>query len=91
MHGTHTHTHTGDIFEPVGSVVGSLKNCKVGDGVVEIGDESSSNSNGGRIVLEAKRQKRYSLKQALEEIRLARSNRGAQVCTIDHVSVYGVA
>ena len=81
MHGTHTHTHTGDIFEPVGSVVGSLKNCKVGDGVVEIGDESSSsnNSNGGRIVLEAKRQKRYSLKQALEEIRLARSNRDAQV------------
>ena len=75
----HTHTHTGDIFEPVGSVVGSLKNCKVGDGVVEIGDESSSNSNGGRIVLEAKRQKRYSLKQALEEIRLARSNRDAQV------------
>ena len=72
--------------------MGSLKNCKVGDGVVEIGDESSSNSNGGRIVLEAKRQKRYSLKQALEEIRLARSNRGAQVCTIDHVStVYGVA
>ena len=74
------YTHTGDIFEPVGSVVGSLKNCKVGDGVVEIGDESSSNnSNGGRIVLEAKRQKRYSLKQALEEIRLARSNRDAQV------------
>ena len=47
---------------------------------MEIGDESSSNnSNGGRIVLEAKRQKRYSLKQALEEIRLARSNRDAQV------------
>ena len=69
----------GDIFEHVGSVVGSLKNCKVGDGIVELSSDHSSSNSYGRIVLEAKRQKRYSVKQALEEIRLARSNRDAQV------------
>ena len=44
--------HTGDIFEPVGSVVGSLKNCKVGDGVVEItmgGDPIGKPCVGGSL------------------------------------------
>jgi len=58
----------GDIFEHVGNITGRLKNCKIGDGVVEIGGESNTGEEG-RIVLEAKRQKRYSVKQALEEIR----------------------
>jgi hypothetical protein len=66
----------GDICEPVGVTNGRLQR-KVGDFVLELGPESAS--PGARIVIEAKAQKRCTLKAALNELAEARKNRDAQV------------
>jgi hypothetical protein len=67
----------GDLAEATGATTGLIKNCKVGDGVVELGPESAA--PGARLVIEAKEKAGYSLANAREEIELARKNRDAQV------------
>lgn len=67
----------GDIAEFTADRVGAIKNCKVGDAVLELGPESGA--SGARIVFEAKEVQGYTLKSALEEIEQARKNRSAQV------------
>ncbi len=67
----------GDIHQATGNRTGSIKNCKIGDHVVECGPESPA--PGVKIAWEAKEHKRYALKNALKEIEKARKNRSAQV------------
>ncbi len=67
----------GDIHQATGNRTGSIKNCKVGDHVVECGPESPT--PGVRIVWEAKEHKGYDLRKALKEMEKARKNRSAQV------------
>lgn len=67
----------GDIADFTADRVGAIKNCKVGDVVVELGPDTSA--PGSRIVFEAKEELGYSLKQALEELATARKNRCSQV------------
>ncbi len=67
----------GDIFEATGDTTGLIKNCKVGDFVVELGHESAAAN--ARIVWEAKEKQGTSLRAAIEEIEEARRNRQAQV------------
>ena len=68
---------SGDLFEEVGSTTGLVKNCKVGDAVVELGPEHRA--AGARIAIEAKEDASYRLPKAREEIETARKNRGAEV------------
>lgn len=65
----------GDMTIPTGHMVGLIKNCKVGDCVVELGPDSPA--PGAKIVVEAKEEQGYSLAKAREEIETARKNRGA--------------
>lgn len=68
---------SGDVSEATGARTGVVKSCKVGDCVLELSPDNSA--AGAKIVFEAKESASYSLPQALEEIGLARRNRGAQV------------
>lgn len=68
---------SGDIYEATGSSTGIIKNCKVGDCVVTLGPDSVAPDV--RIVWEAKEDRSYSLKNALEELDQARKNRSAQI------------
>jgi hypothetical protein len=67
--------HAGDIAVPTGHITGLIKNCKVGDCVVELGPDSAA--PGAKIAVEAKEEIGYSLARAREEIESARKNRGA--------------
>jgi hypothetical protein len=67
----------GDVFEATGETTGVIKNCKVGDHVVELGAESAAAH--ARIAWEAKEKIGYDVRRALEEIDVARRNRQAQV------------
>jgi hypothetical protein len=67
----------GDIATRTGNSAGLIKNCKVGDCVLELGPDSAA--PGARIVVESKKKERYSLSQARDEIDEGRRNRGAQV------------
>ena len=67
----------GDIYAAVGNTTGSIKNCKVGDHIVELGPDSPA--PGAVVVWETKQNKRYDLRGVLAEIETARKNRGAQV------------
>lgn len=67
----------GEIATHVGNTTGLIRNCKVGDCLIEMGPESAA--AGARIVVEAKESSGYSLAQALEELETARKNRGASV------------
>ena len=67
----------GDLYEATGDTTGVIKNCKVGDHVVELGVESAAAH--ARIVWEAKEKQGTSLRAAIEEIDEARRNRQAQV------------
>lgn len=66
-----------DIAQHTGSTTGIIKNCKVGDCVIELG--SGSLFAGERIVVEAKEDAGYDTGKALEEIDKGRRNRGADV------------
>jgi hypothetical protein len=66
----------GDIYESVGATP-SKGTRKVGDGVLTLGPDSAA--PGVRVVCEAKANKSYTSKQALEELALARQTREAQV------------
>lgn len=67
----------GDIPSHTGNSTGLIKNCKVGDCVVELGPESAA--PGAKVVIEAKEKAGYDLAKAREEIETARKNRGAQI------------
>jgi hypothetical protein len=67
----------GDLFEPCGATTGRIAYSKVGDALATLGPDSAA--PGVRIVLEAKAQKGWEDERALEELSVARENRGAQV------------
>jgi hypothetical protein len=67
----------GDLYEETRLSPGVIKNCKVGDAVVELGPEHRA--AGARIAIEAKEDASYRLPKAREEIEVARKNREAEV------------
>jgi hypothetical protein len=67
----------GDVAARTGATTGLIKNCKVGDLVVELGADSVA--AGERFVVEAKEDAGYSVVKALAELDTARKNRGASV------------
>ncbi len=67
--------HAGDLAVPTGTTTGLIKNCKVGDCVIELGPDSAAPE--AKIVVEAKEESRFTLAQARAEIETARKNRGA--------------
>ncbi|TWU30039.1 hypothetical protein [Bythopirellula polymerisocia] len=67
----------GETVEGTGSCVGRIKNCKVGDVVVELGCDSAA--AGAKIVIEAKEDASYTIAKSREEIEQARKNRDAQL------------
>lgn len=66
-----------DIPTRTGTTTGLIKNCKVGDLVVELGADCVA--AGEKIVVEAKEKAGYTVIEALAEIDTARKNRGASV------------
>lgn len=66
-----------DVCELTGETAGVISRCKKGDVVVTLGPESSA--PGVRVVFEAKGDKSYTLKKALDELQVARENREAQI------------
>jgi hypothetical protein len=66
----------GDILVTTAHTTGLIKNCKVGDCVVELGPDSVA--PGAKVVVEAKEEAGYTLARAREEIETARNNRGAE-------------
>jgi hypothetical protein len=67
----------GDVHTATGNSTGTIRNCKVGDHVIEFGAESPA--PGARVVIEAKASRAYDLQDALAEMELGRKNRGAQI------------
>ncbi|MEX2287702.1 MAG: hypothetical protein WD648_11475 [Planctomycetaceae bacterium] len=67
----------GDVATQTGNSTGQIRNCKVGDCVIELGPETAA--PGARIAIEAKEQAGYNLATARSEIETARENRNAQV------------
>ena len=68
---------SGDIASRTGATTGLIKNCKVGDLVVELGPDCTA--AGEKFVVEAKEDASYTLAKARIEIETARKNRGARV------------
>ena len=68
---------SGDIATHVGDTTGRIKNCKVGDYLVELGPDTAA--PGARIVVEAKEKAGFDVAQARGELETARKNRDAQV------------
>ncbi len=67
--------HAGDVAAPTGNTTGQIRNCKVGDCIIELGPDSAA--PGSKIVLEAKEETGVTLAAARQEIEQARKNRGA--------------
>jgi hypothetical protein len=67
----------GDIPTHTGNRTGLIKNCKVGDCVIELGPESAA--PGAQIAVEVKEKGGYTVAEAREEIETARKNRNAQI------------
>jgi hypothetical protein len=67
----------GDVAEFTADRVGNVKNCKIGDAILELGHDSRA--PGARIVFEAKEVNGFTLKEALAELESARKNRAAEV------------
>ena len=67
--------HAGDVATPTGHTTGNIKNCKVGDCVIELGPDSAA--PGAKIAVEAKEDAGYSLADARKEAETARKNRDA--------------
>lgn len=73
-----------DVLEKIAHKAGKIQRCKLGDFVLTLGAESAA--AGCRIVVEAKDNKSYDLKTALEEIAQARDNRecaGERICAFE--------
>jgi hypothetical protein len=67
----------GDLATATGTTTGQIRNCKVGDVVIELGPEHLA--AGSRIVVEAKDSGAYDMARARQEIETARKNRGAEI------------
>ena len=67
----------GDVANRTGATTGLIKNCKVGDLVVELGADCVA--AGEKFVVEAKEDAGYSVTKAIIEIDTARKNRSASV------------
>ncbi len=67
----------GDVATATGNTTGRIARSKVGDAVIELGDEHAA--AGSRVVIEAKRDASYTLSKAREELELARKNRDADM------------
>ena len=67
----------GDIATHVGETTGIIRNNKKGDIEVKLGQEHVA--AGAKIVVEAKQDASYTLQKALDELKGARENRGADV------------
>ncbi len=65
----------GELAEFTGNTVGTIKNCKIGDMVIEMSPDHAA--AGARIVVEAKDKEHFLLRKAREEIDSARKNRDA--------------
>lgn len=63
------------VVESMGTTVGSRPNCKKGDQIVRFTSESIY--DGSRVVIEAKHDASFGVTRALEEMEIARGNRGA--------------
>lgn len=68
---------SGDIPNRTGTTAGSIRNCKVGDLVVELGSECAA--AGERFVIELKENASYTVAQARTELETAKKNREASV------------
>lgn len=73
----HEAQKSGDVPAHTGKRPGTIRNCKIGDAIITLGDETSA--PGERIVVEAKEDSSYDLEKARDEIRSARKNRQAGV------------
>lgn len=69
--------NSGDLLSAIGTTVGVIPRCKIGDFLIELGPESAA--PGARIVIEAKEHGGYDLRKLVEELGQARENREAQV------------
>ena len=67
----------GDVATATGNATGRVSRSKVGDAVIEIGDDYAA--AGSRIVIEAKRDASYTLARARTELDEARKNRDAEI------------
>ena len=67
--------HAGDVATPTGQTTGLIKNCKVGDCVVELGPDSAA--PGRKSSSKPKKKSAIRWRRAREEIETARKNRGA--------------
>ena len=67
----------GDVPTRTGNTTGSIRWCKVGDYLVELGPDSAAAS--AKYVVEAKEDGSYDLAKAREEIQTGRQNREAEV------------
>ena len=65
----------GDLSENVRSKVGSLKNRKVGDYVITLGETSAA--PGANIVMEVKMEENFKFSAAIDELKVAKENRNA--------------
>ena len=67
----------GDVATRTGTTPGSIRNCKIGDMVVELGPDHVA--RGARVAIECKEDSSYKLGDARAEIEQARKNREAGV------------
>ncbi len=67
----------GDLIELTGSRPGAVRYCKKGDAVIELGPDHVA--SGAKLVVEAKENKAYGLREARTELEEARRNREACV------------
>jgi len=68
---------SGDIPEHTGNRTGAIRNCKIGDIVITLGEDSAA--SGEQIVVEAKEDFSYDLAEARAELQSARKNREAAI------------
>lgn len=73
----HESQRLNDLCELTGDMCGIIPRCKKGDAVVALGPDSSAPDV--RIVYEAKGDRSYTLKSALDELKIARENREAEI------------
>jgi hypothetical protein len=67
----------GDLFARTGMETGLIKNCKIGDFLIELGADCAA--AGAKIVVEAKEKAGYLFADARKEIEKARENRDSQI------------
>jgi hypothetical protein len=66
-----------DVPNHTGSKVWAMRNCKMGDAVITLGEDTAA--SGEKIVIEAKEDCSYDLDKACVEIQTARKNRDAAI------------